>query len=349
MTDRVLLLTPSCGLGGGIERYVATLEWSFSVQGVDYHRIDLRGSGAAAHLRMLAQARTHLRSRVTSVRIVLAHRALLPLASMVARDRRVTGISVVCHGSDVWGAPLRPRRYVEKILMSRSNVRVVAVSNFTAGVLTGSCQATVLPPGLSEDWYSELIDASNTIRTQVPEVELVTTFRLADWRDKGLPELLGAVSALSRSDVHVTVCGSGVPSADLMQLVRRYSWCHLRAGLTDGELARQLAVADLLVLATRTRRGRNASGEGFGLVLIEAQVAGTPVIGPAFGGSRDAYVDGVTGTSPVDETETALGATLNEVLQDPQRLKDMGKYAAEWSRECFAPSRYAGLAVARLL
>ena len=29
MIDRALLLTPSCGLGGGIERLVKTLEWAF--------------------------------------------------------------------------------------------------------------------------------------------------------------------------------------------------------------------------------------------------------------------------------------------------------------------------------
>ena len=123
----------------------------------------------------------------------------------------------------------------------------------------------------------------------------------------------------------------------------------MRPGLRDHELAGQLAASDLFVLATRTRPGRNASGEGFGLVLLEAQVAGTPVVGPAYGGSHDAYIDQVTGVSPTDESERALARTLEDLLQYPGRLPEMGKRAAEWASESFAPERYAPLAVARLL
>ena len=120
-------------------------------------------------------------------------------------------------------------------------------------------------------------------------------------------------------------------------------------GLTDQDLARQFASADLFVLATRTRPGRQPSGEGFGLVLLEAQVAGTPVVAPAYGGSHDAYIHGVTGDAPIDETASALGDVLDRLLRDPDQLARMSKHAAEWARECFAPDRYAALAVDRLL
>ena len=45
MAGPVMLLTPSRGLGGGIERYVATLEWAFAAEGVEFSRVDLQGSG----------------------------------------------------------------------------------------------------------------------------------------------------------------------------------------------------------------------------------------------------------------------------------------------------------------
>ena len=83
---------------------------------------------------------------------------------------------------------------------------------------------------------------------------------------------------------------------------------HLRPGLTDHDLAAQFAASDLFVLASRTRSGRRPCGEGFGLVLLEAQVAGTAVVGPAHGGSPDAYLDGVTGATPRDESAAALAA-----------------------------------------
>jgi glycosyltransferase involved in cell wall biosynthesis len=353
VTGRVLLLTPSRGLGGGIERYVATLEWAFTAQDVAHKRVDLRRPGPAGHRRLLAEAAACLGTPGGGgpgpARLVAAHRALLPVAAMLARRPDVAGVSVICHGSDVWGTRAHPRWYAESRLMRRADVRVVAVSSFTAGALATGCRATILPPGLSGGWFGELSGAATTARPGCHGVELLTAFRLADWRDKGLPQLIEAVDALGRRDVSLTICGSGSPDPELLSLVRRYPWCTVLAGLTDGELAARLAGADLFVLATRTRPGRRPCGEGFGLVLLEAQVAGTAVVAPAHGGSADAYLSGVTGLAPTDESVTALTGVLDRLLKDPARLRQMGARAAGWAGESFSPDKYAALAVDRLL
>jgi glycosyltransferase involved in cell wall biosynthesis len=125
--------------------------------------------------------------------------------------------------------------------------------------------------------------------------------------------------------------------------------CTLRSDLTDGELASQFAAADLFILATRTRVGRRPFGEGFGMVMLEAQLAGTPVVAPAYGGSHDAFLPHITGTAPADESAEALAAALDGLLSDPGRMARMGKRASEWARESFAPECYASTAVALLL
>lgn len=350
MTERVILLSPSRGLGGGIERYLETLEWAFAAQGVQCQRVDLHRPGSAGQTRMMTGVRKLLRETVAPTRLIVAHRALLPIASLLARDdKSVRGMSVLCYGCDVWDAEFRPRRYLESRLLRRSSVRVVAISNFTAGAISRLRPATILPPGLSGEWFNALVDGSMAGRQARSGIQLVTAFRLAVWREKGLPELMNAVAALARSDVQLTVCGTGEPPADLQQAVREHAACTLRPALSDRELAAQLAGADLFVLATRTRTGRHASGEGFGLVLLEAQVAGTPVVGPAYGGSPDAYIDRVTGVAPIDETAAALAKVLDSMLADPRRLEQMGRRAAEWARESFAPECYAELVVSKLL
>ena len=131
MTSQALLLTPSHGRGGGIERYVETLEWAFAEQGVEYRRVDLSRSGPSAHARMLAQAREKIRASPRPTRLVLAHRALLPVAWLLAKGSAVCGISLVCHGNDVWGTRPLARRSLENRLMRGAGVRVVAVSSFT--------------------------------------------------------------------------------------------------------------------------------------------------------------------------------------------------------------------------
>ncbi len=349
MTSRVLLLSPSRGLGGGIERYVQAIESAFAAGGIACERLDLSASGAHSHLRLLAQGRAVLRADPGPRYLVAAHRALLPVAMLLAGDHAVRGVSVLCYGSEIWGPRWPPRRLLERRLMRGAKVRVVTISSFSAGALLRDCRAVILPPTLSPEWFDTLTRARAERRHRMPGTNLVTTFRLADWEEKGLPRLVAAVTTLGRPDVRLTVCGSGPPPTGLLRLVAERPWCTLRPELSDKELAAELAAADLFVLATTTKSRTRTAGEGFGLVLLEAQAAGTPVVAPAFGGSRDAYIDGVTGVAPPDESVEALTRTLDDLLKDPARLPEMGEDAARWSQQAFNPERYARLVLARLL
>jgi glycosyltransferase involved in cell wall biosynthesis len=349
-----LLLAPSRGLGGGIERYVETVQSAFDDAGVPSRRLDLARPGPVGHRALYAAGRAALAAMAGPARVVIAHRALLPVAAMLVRTHPVAGVSVICHGSDIWGTRWSPRRALESRLMGRPGVRLVAVSSFTAGALVSRGPAAVLPPGLSRSWFRELVQAADRERCAAGDppragLEVMTAFRLSDWRDKGLPVLTAALGALGRPDIRLTVCGSGTPPADLLAHLDGYRWCTLRSGLTDAELAAQFARADLFVLATRTRAGRQPSGEGFGLVLLEAQVAGTAVIGPAHGGSPGAYLDGVSGATPRDESVAALTRVLAELTGRPAVLDEMGAHGASLARTRFAPDQYAALAVDRLL
>jgi phosphatidyl-myo-inositol dimannoside synthase len=73
------------------------------------------------------------------------------------------------------------------------------------------------------------------------------------------------------------------------------------------------------------------------------------VVGPAHGGSPDAYLDGVTGATPRDESVGALARVLDELARQPACLATMGERGASWARARFAPDRYTALAVDRLL
>jgi phosphatidylinositol alpha-1,6-mannosyltransferase len=336
------------------------VESAFGDAGVASRRVDLSRPGPAGHRVLLAEATSALASIAGPARprLVVGHRSLLPVAAVLARTRQVDGISLVCHGSDVWKSRRTPRSGLESWLMSRHDVRLVAVSSFTAGALLPRGLATVLPPGLSRAWFGELVGAAGREAGREADAKgatsrsglgVMTAFRLAEWRDKGLPQLTAALAALGRGDVRLTVCGSGAPPADLVAHVRRYPWCTLRPGLNDAELAARFAQASLFVLATRTRPGRRPSGEGFGLVLLEAQVAGTAVVGPAHGGSPGAYLDGISGETPRDESVPALAQVLDRLLARPARLGQMGDRGARWARARFDPDRYAALAVERLL
>ncbi len=349
MNRTVLLLAPSRGLGGGIERYVAGIETSLKAGGIHCKRMDLRGpglpGGMAAKVRFMGEVNRAVRSSGAPTRLILAHRNLLPVVYPAARHRHYDGTTVILHGDEVWSDQ---RRRACRI-MRRSDVRVVAGSSFTAGALAPVCRAGVLHPGISADWYRMLIDASRSHRKPTGRFDLVTAFRLADWKSKGLPTILEAIELLGDPRVRLTVCGTGQVPSDLREALAARSWASLAPSLTDRELAERLGRADLFVLATRTRSGPRASGEGFGLVLLEAQLAGTPVIAPAYGGSHDAFQHGLTGLSPVDESSQALRSAIATLLQDDRMRARMASAATTWARIRFDPGHYADHLIRTLL
>jgi phosphatidyl-myo-inositol dimannoside synthase len=350
VTGSILLLAPSRGLGGGIERYVSTIEVAFAANSIPYRRLDLRRPGVPAGTRQrigfVREVRQAVRSGPGPARLVLAHRNLLPVVHAVSRFPNFAAATVIVHGNEVWsGNRARGGR-----TMRRPDVRVVAASNFTAGAVAHLCRPSVLHPGVPAPWYDTLVRAGARERPGAKrQLHLVTTFRLSSWRDKGLGTLLIAVSRLGIDELRLTVCGSGPVPDDLRAEVAAYPWCRLMPDLSDHDLAGQLAGADLFVLCTRTRAGAGACGEGFGLVLLEAQLAGTPVIAPAHGGSSDAFLPGVTGVAPVDETPSALCAVLAPLLADAGRRAEMGRAAAAWSRARFEPATYSRQIVRALL
>jgi glycosyltransferase involved in cell wall biosynthesis len=350
VTGTVLLLAPSRGLGGGIERYVSTVEDAFTGNAVPYRRLDLilpgLPGGTGRRIGFVREVRRAVRSTPDPVRLVLAHRNLLPVVHAVSRYPGFAGATVVLHGSELWSAS----RARGARTMRRPDVRVVAGSTFTAGAVAHLCRPRVLHPGVSAAWYDTLVRAGERTRPAGERrLQLVTAFRLASWREKGLETLLAAVPRLGTDRVRLTVCGRGPVPDDLRAAVAAHPWCRLAADLSDQDLAGQLGGADLFVLCTRTRAGRGACGEGFGLVLLEAQLAGTPVVAPAHGGSSDAFLPEVTGVAPVDETPVALCAVLASLLADARRRAEWGRAAAAWSRARFEPVAYGRRVVRALL
>ncbi len=73
-------------------------------------------------------------------------------------------------------------------------------------------------------------------------------------------------------------------------------------------------------------------GEGFGIVYLEANAHGCPVVAGAVGGALDAVVDGVTGLLVDPEDHIALSDALVELLEDPARRRADGRGGRSPSR-----------------
>ena len=84
------------------------------------------------------------------------------------------------------------------------------------------------------------------------------------------------------------------------------------------DLAQWYRAADLIVVPSYS--------ESFGLVALEAQACGTPVVATAVGGLRTAVADGISGLLVDGHDPRAWSATISRLLLEPEKrlLLSMG-------------------------
>lgn len=98
-------------------------------------------------------------------------------------------------------------------------------------------------------------------------------------------------------------------------------------GATDETLLRCYQQCDMFVLPNRTIE---PDFEGFGMVLLEAQACGKPVVAGASGGTAETMRIPETGRVVACDDPGPLAALLTELLSDPAGLRAMGERGREW-------------------
>ena len=152
---------------------------------------------------------------------------------------------------------------------------------------------------------------------------------------KGLPVLLAAFEALvEHVPSRLTVVG-----ADPEEVSRRVAdpdlldHIDVLGKVSDSVLWRELGKADVLCAPS-------LAGESFGMVLIEAFAAGTPVVASHIAGYSDVVTNGVDGILVPPADPQALAEELQILWHEPERMRAMGE-AGRKSAERYAWPRIA--------
>jgi D-inositol-3-phosphate glycosyltransferase len=166
----------------------------------------------------------------------------------------------------------------------------------------------------------------------LPQEALVVSFVGRIQPHKGPEVLIRATSELVkhspllRHKLIVNVMGgaSGANTEEVDRLKELATWLAIddvvrfSPPVPRADLAQWYRAADLVVVPSYS--------ESFGLVALEAQACGTPVVATAVGGLRTAVADGISGVLVDGHDPKAWSSVIARLLQEPQRrvLLSMG-------------------------
>jgi glycosyltransferase involved in cell wall biosynthesis len=244
-----------------------------------------------------------------------------------------TGLPLVTtlHGTDMRLARSRPAARAACARVLRASARVTAVSGWlateAAGLapdLAGRVAVAPMPvddlafsPGPADRRRDELLFVGRLDRQKGAEVAMCALTRLRG----------------PAADLPLRVVGSGPEAAALRRLAGelgvagRVRW---EGQLPQAELADRYRRAAALVVPGRD--------EGLGLVAVEGQLSGAPVVAAASGGLLDVVTDGRTGRTFPPGQPDALARAVEAVLADPPGTARMAAEARARAAARFGPA-----------
>jgi phosphatidylinositol alpha-1,6-mannosyltransferase len=265
--------------------------------------------------------------------VLAAHPNLaLPACGMKIFSPSIQTI-VMTHGVEVWNrlAPLR------RVALSYSDI-VLAPSHDTAKRLTTVQELSIekirrLAWPLSPN-FLRLADAptSLTLPEAFPRGSVIMT--VGRWakseRYKGVDDLIDATSDLRRTlgDLHLVVVGAGDDLPRLQKLVSDRgiaTFVHFLGHLTSEELAACYAKSDVFAMPS--------TGEGFGLVFLEAMAFAKPIVASTCGGTMDLVENDVNGLLVQPHDAKGLAVALESLLRNEPLRTRLGRHGAQIVRQ----------------
>lgn len=259
--------------------------------------------------------------RISSLHAHFAHDP----ATLALWAHRLTGISFsfTAHARDIYCYP-------EALLREK-----IAAADFVVTCTEHNYRhlCRVSPNGTPIHRLYHGLDArkfsTGNAQKQRPAV-LLSVGRLVE--KKGFPDLLKACGILRERGVRFLckIIGEGPDRSALEEEIRRLQLqdtVQLEGAMTHKHLLQYYRQATLFVLPCLV----TAAGDRDGIpnVILEAMAAQLPIVSTTISGIPEAVTDGVNGVLVEERNPAALANALQELLENPEKVRDMGRAGRE--------------------
>ncbi|MGW3953226.1 glycosyltransferase family 4 protein [Streptomyces sp. NPDC004752] len=266
--------------------------------------------------------------------------AAAPLAAMAPTLRRAGARRIVAttHGHEIWWAHTPGARQVLRRVGSGVDV-VTYLGPYTrdriAPALGPRAHLSRLVPGVNTQVFRPDSDpaAARHLRSRLGVEDrnvVLCVSRLV--ARKGQDVLIRALPLIQRTvpDAALVLVGKGPQEPRLRTLARRYADGSVvfAGGVSHADTAAHYAAADVFAMPCRTRRA-GLEAEGLGIVFLEAQASGLPVIVGDSGGAPDTVLDGETGRVVDGRDVAPVAEAISLTLLSPDRV-GMGRAGRRW-------------------
>lgn len=267
--------------------------------------------------------------------VLCSHLVLSPSAAAIRRALRVPVVQYF-HGKEVGARPGLAA------FAARQADACIAVSSYTRDLVVAAGGAApkirLIHPGVD-------LPAATSAAPGRAERPTVLTIARMDDRYKGHDVMVRAMAIVASRvpGARWVVIGDGALRPAIAELARASGLgaetVSFLGPAGDGERDAWLDRAHVFAMPSRLPAGGFA-GEGFGIVYLEANAHGCPVVAGAVAGALDAVVDGSTGLLVDPADPVAVAGALVELLRDPERRQRMALAGARRAEQ-FAWPRIA--------
>ncbi len=268
----------------------------------------------------------------------------LKYGSLARRRARGAGWALVYRNignPDDWLRGFRRRFFYRHLVMKQVDA-IVAVSRQSQAALSRHysprCRTVVIPTGV-EGNGTRSAAASDALRRSLdtpPGVPLIL-FAGNISHEKRPDRLLDVFGGVQQRcpDAHLWIAGEGPELGAVRRRVMAENLAsRVRLLGPRDDLEECLRAADLLVLTSDT--------EGIPAVILEAAMAGLPVVATEVGGISECVRNGDTGVLVDREDVEGFVGQVVRLLGDAEARRRMGREARRWAQERFSMENVSG-------